>query len=224
MATRSAKKRSRLVETIPNPGPGLFLDERTRVSTRRAYGAALRYLRTAPGKPSEVKWRESRRHLRPALSDIVRWYWANHDEDNRTTFADMKPEIRRLRQRLRRLQAVIDKLPRPVAHALNMQISRRVGGGPVVADHLAKVRTAHAALDQACAPILDRKNKKGRDLSVERACAALWEVREAITGRPFTRTWGTTKTPARQAAERGSREFVGPDALFVQITLRAIDP
>lgn len=209
---------------MPNPGPGLFVDERAQVSTLRAYRAALRFLRTAPIEKSGVKWREARHHLRPPLLEIVRWYWANRDYDERTTFADMKPEARRLRQRLRRLQAAMDKLPRPVVHALNMQLSRRLGGGPVVTEHFAEVRAANAALDQACSPILDRKNKKGRRVSVEKACAALWKVWESVTGRPFVRQWETGKTPARLVAARGSREFVGPDALFVQIVLRAIDP
>lgn len=209
---------------MPNPGPGLFIDERARISTARAYSAALRFLRTGPVNESGETWREARQHLRPALGKIVRWYWANRDHDEQTTFADMKPEVRRLRQRLRRLQAAMEKLPRPAAHALNMQMSRRLGSGPVIADHFAKVRALNAALDQACTPILDRKNKKGRSVSVEKACASLWEVWEAVTGRPFVRQWETAKTPARLVAARGSHEFIKPDALFAQIVLRAVDP
>ena len=208
---------------MANPGPGLFLDERARVSNLRAYSAALRLVRTSPVKQSGVDWRDARQHLRPALGEIARCYWANRDYDERTTFVDMKPEVRRLRQRLRRLQAAIDELSRPVVHALNMQISRGVGGRPIVSDHLADVQATNAALDRACAPILDRKNKKGRAVSLEKACAVLWEAWEAVTGRPFVRHWETGKTPARLVATRGSREFVGIDALFVQITLRAID-
>lgn len=209
---------------MPNPGPGLFVDKRSRVGTVRAYSTALRFLRMGPVNQRGVTWCEARQHLRPALGEIVRWYWANRDSDHQTSFSDMKPEVRRLRQRLRRLQVAMDKLPRPVAHALNIQMSRHGGGGLVVADYLAEVRSANAALDQACAPILNRKNKKSRSLSVEKACAALWKVWEEITGRPFVRNWETAKTPARLIATRGPREFVGLDALFVQIVLCAVDP
>ncbi len=231
MATKKIKKqakgpkeRSKLADTMPNLGPGLFLDERARIGTTRTYRAILSFLRTVSIERSGVGWREARQHLRPVLENIVQRYWADSDYDKRLTWADMKLEVRRLRQRLRRLQAAIDELPRPVAQALNFEISRRAGDGLVVSDHLTRARTSNVAIECACKPILKRRSKKTPSLSVRQACAALLSLREAITGQPFTRTWATVKTRDRLVAARGPREFASTDALFVQVALGAIDP
>ena len=218
-----SRNRSRLADTVANPGPGLFVDERARVSTGRAYCAILRFLRDAAGQKLGVAWRDARPHVRPALREVVRCYWANRDYDQRTTLGDMKSDAQRLRQHLRRSGEIIDALPRPVVHALNLQMSRKLGGGPLVRDHLADFSVAMATLKEASRTIAERKNKKGARISVEKACAALWDMCEAMTGRPFVRQWQTGKTPARLIAARGAREFVGLDALFVQVTLRAVD-
>ena len=218
-----AKSRSRLNDVTGNPGPGLFFDQRARLSTARAYRMIRRFLRSGEGQKLSFGWGDARAIMKPALPEIARRYWANHDYDRRITFSEIKSDAKHLREHLRRLHVILDALPRPLVQVLNNQVSRRVGGSPGRKEYLADFRAASTMLKRASKTIATRKNKKNASASAENACAALWGVWETVTGQPFVRQWETGETAARYVKDRGSREFVGVDALFVQVSLRAID-
>lgn len=216
--------RSKLTDALPNDGPGIFCDDRAYESAKLAYGAIQRFLDDEDSQQLNVDWPTTKPLIESKLLEILILYWSDKDYDNRIRFSEMKLEVRRLQKALHRLRKVSDSTPKTVLRALNIEVARNDGPGLISRDYVANAREINDKLEKAAATLAKRKTKNEAPPAVKTVCASLFTMRETITGRPFLRQWGTSTTSERLVGERGNEDFIGLDALFVQVTLKAADP
>lgn len=208
----------------PRLGPGLFDDERVPGSIDRAVAAIAGYIASMPDNEKKLTKPFDETVARVTLREPIRKYWADNDHDNRTKFSDLNKQARQFRKEIKRFDELIKGLSTPMKAALRMSLTRSYGEAPPGEDRLAAVHEMTGALIKSCKSLIEPKYRKSADRGVVSLAEPLWIYWETMRHEPFRRSWDDCDTRMSLVKQLGPHSFSRPDALFVQVVIKSIDP
>ncbi len=178
-------------------------------SANRAHDSVLKILEKEKIELDELDWLPER------LITISQTYWAEYKRDHRVVISDMKEEVTKVQRDLAKLVEQLGTLPLATRQALNAKarliMPKRNGPSP---NYVSELHEQSKFMHDACREIASTKNptRVRRSHRFERCGAALWAVREKITGKPMSKTFDLHEDA-----------FISADAAFVCDVMKAID-
>ncbi|WP_311274940.1 hypothetical protein [Methylobacterium sp. WCS2018Hpa-22] len=212
-------------ELQPNLGIKLFRERAVeKASTRRAYFVLRSFVSYENSAAAKDKWRDNRQLTLHGLCHTSARYWSDKEHDDRAAAGSIRAELGKLKAHADALVQGMESLSPAARRGLSGKIVSEILKRPLSQrtfdDALQAAKDIQASIDL----LVSHKASKRTQASIRNACGAIVSVRERLSGKPFLRSYESTKRGANSKFTTGKTEFSSLDALFVQAAMQAIDP